>query len=121
MKKYILYAVKDGTRGLDTEVNLNFEVTGKDAPVRLVDFSGGRAELYDGYSAQTYKYSIGSVDYDERRICLNNGINRDIVISPDFIRHFDKNDPVNQLVEIPLRLGQSLSGYTITHSNWGLR
>lgn len=121
MKNYILYAVKDGTSGLDTEVNLSFEITSKDAPVRLVDFSGGRAELYDGYSAQTYKYSIGLVDYDERRIFLNNGVNRDIVISPDFIRRIDKNDPLNQLVEIPLKLGQNLSGYKITHSNWGLR
>jgi len=120
VNKYILYTIKNGTRGLDTQVSLCFEVNCDKAPTRLADFSGGTAKLYDGYSTYSFKYSISLADYDERRICLQNTTNGKMIIHPEFVRKIDPKNPLNQLFEIPLKLNQDLSGYTISNSNWGL-
>ena len=89
-------------------------------PTRLADFSGGIAELYDGYSTYTFKYSISLAGYDERRICLQNTTNEEMIINPEFVREIDPQVPLNQLFDIPLKLNQDLSGYTISNSSWGL-
>lgn len=121
MNKYILYTVKSETLGLDTQVNLRLEVFRNDIPTRLSDFSGGVAELYDGYSTEKINFTISLADHDERRIKLTNSNNAKIELAPEFIRHIDPNDPLNQLREIPLKKGQNLYDYKIMNSNWGLK
>ena len=121
MNKYILYTVKSETIGLDTQVNLRLEISRNEIPTRLSDFAGGVAELYDGYSTSTINFTISLADYDKRRIKLTNSDNDKIELAPEFIRHIDPNDPLNQLREIPLKNGQNLYDYTIINSNWGLR
>ncbi|MFL9594148.1 hypothetical protein ACKC5O_19350 [Aeromonas schubertii] len=122
MKKYTLYTSKEGTIGLDGEVNLRLFVTLDAAPQRLSDFAGGAAEIYDGYSTHTYNFTIELAGFDPRRIVLKrtNSKGEEAVINPEFIRKIDPADPLNQLEEIPLKLNQNLSGYIVRNSSWGL-
>jgi hypothetical protein len=121
VKSYILSTSKIGTIGLDTEVNLRLEITCEKAPERLSDFVGGSAELCDGYSTHTVRFTICAANFDHRRICLTNAIHKEFVIDPEFTRRTPIDDPMAQLTEVPLKLGQNLSEYVVRNSNWGLK
>ena len=121
VQKYILYMSRIGTIGLDTAVNLSLEINLGHAPIRLSDFNGGTASSYDGYSTHTEIYSIALTSYDQRRIYLRTSEGYEIELAPQFNRDLNPPDPTNQLIEVPLRLGQELSGYSVRNSNWGLR
>ncbi|WP_312373911.1 hypothetical protein [Stutzerimonas nitrititolerans] len=119
--KYTLYTSQEGTIGSDSEVNLSFNVERDSAPINLSHFNGGIAKLYDGYSTQTTEYRIELTSYDPRRLILKNANVNELEIHPEFIRASDPKDPLNQLIEVPLKLNQNLSGYIIRNSNWGLK
>lgn len=123
MKEHTLSTVRNGTKGLDTEVNLKLKVNSNSTPTNLADFNGGTAELYDGYSTYTSTYKICLTKYDSRRITLFNQKNKTdtIELSPVFKRIENPKDPLNQLEEISLNLKQDISGYTIINSNFGLK
>ena len=123
MKEYILATVKNGTQGLDTEVNLTLKINRDSSPVKLSDFNGGTAELYDGYSTYTSTYTIKLNKSDSRRIVLVNQQNNThkIELSPKFIRIENPKDLLNQLEEIDLNLKQDISDYTIVNSNFRLK
>lgn len=121
MKSYILSTSKIDTVGLDTEVNLRLEITREKAPERLSDFIGGSAELFDGYSTRTTRFTIEAADFDQRRICLKSANHKEFIINPEFIRKTPVDDPLNQLTEVPLKFGQHLSDYVVRNSNWGLK
>jgi hypothetical protein len=121
VKKYVLYTSKAGTVGSDGEVKLRLQVMRELAPERLSDFNGGSAEISDGYTTHTCQFEIKLANFDERRIFLIPGAGDEIQIDPEFIRKIDPNDPLNQLIEIPLKIGQKISDYIIRNSSWGLR
>jgi len=122
MKEYELYTVENGTEGLDTEVNLTLKVNRDSTPIKLSDFNGGTAELYDGYSTYTSIYTIKLNKNDSRRIVLVNKENtHKIELSPEFIRIKNPKNLLNQLEEINLSLKQDISNYTIIHSNFELK
>lgn len=121
MQKYTLYTSREDTIGSDGEVNLRLYVTLGRAPLRLSDFAGGVAEIYDGYSTHTSNFAIELAGFDPRRIALKSTNGEETVINPEFIRKLDQLDPLNQLEEIPLKLKQNLSGYIVKSSSWGLR
>lgn len=121
MNKYTLYALKFDTVGKDGQVNLRLHVTREHAPERLSDFDGGSAEIENGYTTHTFRYEIKLADFDERRIYLVPSAGNAVQIDPEFIRKLDPSDPLNQLVEVPLKLRQRLSEYIITNSSWGLK
>lgn len=118
MRDFILYTIKNETQGLDTQVNLRLKVVRNDSPIRLSDFLGGTAELFDGYSTTTSEYAISLTEYDNRRLKLINNTSHVLEIYPEFKPSMD---PKNPLDEIPLKQGQDLSGYTITKFSWELK
>lgn len=120
MKTYTLFTSKEGTIGLDTEVNLRLHVNRVSAPQRLSDFNGGTAEIYDGFSTHTTRFPIILASFDHRRIALVTSDGLEKVIAPNFIKKLDPADPLNQLQEVPLQLNQNLSGYIVINSSWGL-
>ncbi|MFM5810552.1 hypothetical protein ACET6J_13690 [Aeromonas veronii] len=120
MKRYTLFTSKEGTIGLDTEVNLRLHVNRVSAPQRLSDFNGGTAEIYDGLNTHTTIFTIKLASFDHRRIALVTPDGQEKIIAPCFIKKLDPADPLNQLQEIILKLNQNLSGYIVINSNWGL-
>jgi len=123
MKEYTLSTVKNGTKGLDTEVNLKLKINSRTTPTKLSDFYGGTAELYNGYTTSTHTYTINYNKSDNRRLSLINQKNKNdtIEIMPEFIRIENPKDLLNQLEEVDLKIKQDLSDYTITNSNWKLK
>lgn len=123
MKEHTLSTVKNGTKGLDTEVNLRLKVNSNSTPTNLADFNGGTAELYDGYTTNTSTYTICLNKNDSRRITLVNKKNKTdtIEMSPVFKKIENPKDSLNQLEEISLKLKQDIWDYTIINSNWGLK
>jgi len=123
MKEYTLSTIKNGTKGLDSEVNLKLKISSDVAPTKLSDFNGGTAELYDGYSTSTHIYTIKLNKSDNRRLTLVNEKDKTNIIElmPEFNRIKNPTDPLNQLEEVNLKSKQDLSGYTISNSNFGLK
>ena len=124
---YKLYTSLKETRGLDGEVNLTLRVKLRLAPIWLSEFTGGCGKIYDGYSLGTRLFNITS-DSDGRRLKLLFDDGGLATLSPEFVRSFNPDDPLNQLQAIPLRIGQTLllaykdealaKEYIITGSNW---
>lgn len=104
---YKLYTSLKETRGLDGEVNLTLRVKLRLAPIWLSEFTGGCGKIYDGYSLGTRLFNITS-DSDDRRLKLLFDDGGVATLSPEFVRNFNPDDPLNQLQAIPLRMGQTL-------------
>lgn len=126
---YKLYTSLERTLDLDGQVDLSLHVELDSAPIWLSDFAGGSGELYNGYTTTGRKFKIISA-HDKRRIVLVFNEGDRATLSPEFVRHFNPHDPLNQLQAIPLKSRQTLllayenealaSEYIVTGSNWRL-
>ena len=124
LNTYRIHTNVEGTRGMDWETNLVFEVPRAVPPEFLVDFGGGEVTYSTGRGqGGQWKASIAPCPTDPTRAIqfLNPGGILWVIYSA----YEEYGLPLNQSVVAPLRQGQRLhssveNALNIFHANWSL-
>jgi hypothetical protein len=124
--EYKLFTFLEGTRGLDTEVNLHLSIRRDTPPKWLGDFADGHATIFNGHGGQEDVHSVTRGKYEGwLTLTFQNGKCLDLVAT--FVHVTNPVEPLAPLEERPLAKGGRVSlrksdyerfEYIISHANW---